>query len=110
MLKKFKNILKNFLVPEINFIKTTEEFNHKKDGIWTSRGSVLIYKGIPPFNATFEYGEIVLSDNGSTKNYWTKYEMKITDRSISFEGVRYSYIRYCIFICNNNKKSGCMTK
>ncbi|RZD42235.1 MAG: hypothetical protein CXT78_09770 [Thaumarchaeota archaeon] len=54
------------LVPEINFMKTTEEFYGKKGGIWTSGESVLIFKGIPPFNATLEYGSILLSDNGDT--------------------------------------------
>ena len=54
------------LVPEIDMMKTTEEFNGKKGGIWTSGESVLFYKGIPPFNATLEYGEILLSENGDT--------------------------------------------
>lgn len=54
------------LIPEIDFMKTTDEFNGKKGGIWTSGESVLFYKGIPPFNATLEYGEILLSDNGDT--------------------------------------------
>jgi hypothetical protein len=54
------------LVPEIDFMRTTDEFNGKQGGIWTSGESLLIYKGIPPFNATLEYGEILLSDNGDT--------------------------------------------
>jgi hypothetical protein len=54
------------LVPEIDFMKTTDEFNGEKGGIWTSGESLLIYKGIPPFNATLEYGDILLSDNGDT--------------------------------------------
>ena len=52
------------LIPEIDFMRTTDEFNGKKGGIWTSGESVLFYKGLPPFNATLEYGEILLSDNG----------------------------------------------
>jgi len=54
------------LVPEIDFMSTTDEFNGKKGGIWTSGESVLFYKGLPPFNATLEYGDILLSDNGDT--------------------------------------------
>lgn len=54
------------LVPEIEYMKTTEEFYGKGGGIWTSGESVLFYKGLPPFNATLEYGEILLSENGDT--------------------------------------------
>jgi len=54
------------LVPEIDFMSTTEEFNDKEGGIWTSGESVLFYKGLPPFNATLEYGDILLSENGDT--------------------------------------------
>ena len=55
------------LVTEINFMKTSEEFNGKKGGIWTvGASSGWIFKGLPPFNHGLEYGEILLSDNGDT--------------------------------------------
>ena len=55
------------LVPEINFMKTSEEFDGKKGGIWTiGAGSGWIFQGVPPFNYNLEYGEILLSENGDT--------------------------------------------
>jgi hypothetical protein len=54
------------LVTEIDFMKTSEEFNGEKGGIWTSGESDWIFKGIPPFNHNLEYGEILLSENGDT--------------------------------------------
>ena len=55
------------LVTEMNFMKTSEEFDGKKGGIWTiGAGSGWIFKGLPPFNHGLEYGEILLSDNGDT--------------------------------------------
>ena len=54
------------LVPEIDFMKTSEEFNGKKGGIWTSGESDWLFRGLPPFNYNLEYGEILLSDNGDT--------------------------------------------
>ena len=54
------------LVPEITFMKKSEDFDGKKGGIWTSGEDDCIYKGIPPFNHNLEYGEILLSDNGDT--------------------------------------------
>jgi len=54
------------LVTEIDFMKTSEEFNGEKGGIWTSGESVWIFKGLPPFNHNLEYGGILLSDNGDT--------------------------------------------
>ena len=55
------------LVTEMNFMKTSEEFDGKKGGIWTiGASSGWIFKGLPPFNHGLEYGEILLSDNGDT--------------------------------------------
>ena len=55
------------LVPEINFMKTSEEFHGKKGGIWTiGAGSGWIFQGVLPFNYNLEYGEILLSENGDT--------------------------------------------
>ena len=55
------------LVTEIDFMKTSEEFNDEKGGIWTiGAGSGWIFKGLPPFNHNLEYGEILLSENGDT--------------------------------------------
>ena len=55
------------LVTEMDFIKTSEEFNGEKGGIWTiGAGSGWIFKGLPPFNHSLEYGEILLSENGDT--------------------------------------------
>ena len=51
------------LVPEINIMKTTEEFNGKKGGIMTiGASSGWIFKGLPPFNHGLEYGEILVSE------------------------------------------------
>ena len=63
-----KQIMKGLqkLVPDIDFMKTSEEFNNEKGGIWTSGESGWIFKGLPPFNHNLEYGEILLSENGDT--------------------------------------------
>ena len=55
------------LVTEMDFMKTSEEFNGEKGGIWTSGESGWIFKGLPPFNHNLEYGEILLSDNGDNQ-------------------------------------------
>ena len=55
------------LVPEITHLKTTDEFNGEKGGIWTTGAeNGWLFKGFPPFNYNLEYGEILLSDNGDT--------------------------------------------
>jgi len=54
------------IVPEISFMKKSEDFDGKKGGIWTSGEYAWIYKGTPPFNHNLEYGEMLLSDNGDT--------------------------------------------
>ena len=64
-----KQIMKGLqeLVTEMDFMKTTEEFNGEKGGIWTiGTESGWIFKGLPPFNHNLEYGEILLSENGDT--------------------------------------------
>ena len=44
-------------------MKTSEEFNGKKGGIWTvGTSSGWIFKGLPPFNHGLEYGEILVSE------------------------------------------------
>lgn len=54
------------LVAEMDFMKTSEEFNGEKGGIWTHGEGDWIFKGLPPFNHNLEYGEILLSENGDT--------------------------------------------
>ena len=44
------------LVTEINFLKFSEDYNGKKGGIWTSGESDWIFKGLPPFDHSVEYG------------------------------------------------------
>ena len=66
------------LVTEMDFMKTSEEFNDEKGGIWTiGAGSGWIFKGLPPFNHNLEYGEILLSENGDTDP--NHKEMKVKD-------------------------------
>ena len=51
------------LVTDIDHLKTSEEFNGKKGGIWTiGASSGWIFKGLPPFNHGLEYGEILVSE------------------------------------------------
>ena len=45
------------LVPEITFLKKSEEFDGKKDGIWTSGEYDCIFKGLAPFDHNVEYGD-----------------------------------------------------
>jgi len=72
-----KQIMKGLqeLVPEIDFMKKSEDFDGKKGGIWTSGESCWIYKGLPPFDCHVEYGELPRSYIGSSV---TKHkEMKV---------------------------------
>jgi hypothetical protein len=67
------------LVTEINFMKTSEEFNGKKGGIWTiGASSGWIFQGLPPFNHGLEYGEILVSEGIGDKDPKHK-EMKIKE-------------------------------
>jgi hypothetical protein len=70
------------LVTEINFMKTSEEFNGKKGGIWTiGASSGWIFKGLPPFNHGLEYGEMLVSEGIGDKDPKHK-EMKVKELSI----------------------------
>jgi len=52
------------LVPEINFISTTEEFGVSSGGIWTVGGKCWFFKELPVFDYDVEYGECLLEDSG----------------------------------------------
>ena len=55
------------LVPEIT-MKKSEEFNGKEGGIWTTGESDWIFKGLPPFDHSVEYGDLPRSLAGDTKH------------------------------------------
>ena len=46
------------LVPEITFLKKSEEFDGKKGGLWTSGEYDWLYNGFPPFDHSAEYGDL----------------------------------------------------
>ena len=60
------------LVPEIDFMKKSEDFDGKKGGIWTSAESDWIFKGLPPFDHSMEYGEFPRSFRGDKKHAESK--------------------------------------
>jgi len=45
------------LIPEINFMRNSEDYDGKKGGIWTSGECDWIFKGLPPFDHSVEYGD-----------------------------------------------------
>lgn len=59
-----KNILKELvkIVPEIDFIKKSEEFDGTKDGIWIAGENAWCYKGVPPFLHEFKTVDVMLGD------------------------------------------------
>ncbi|MEX0862550.1 hypothetical protein [Nitrosopumilus sp.] len=48
------------MIPEITFIKKSENFDCTKGGIWTSGDNAWIYKGLPPFDHSVEFGECIM--------------------------------------------------
>ena len=56
------------LVTEIDFMKTSEEFNGKEGGIWTTGESGWLFKGLPPFDHSVEYGNFPRSWAGDKKH------------------------------------------
>jgi len=55
------------MVPEINFMKKSEDFLGKEGGIWTYQETAWFYKGLPVFDYEAEdYGEEALSEVGET--------------------------------------------
>ena len=56
------------LVPEITFLKKSEDFDGRSDGIWTSGESDWIFKGLPPFDHSVEYGDFSRSWTGDKKH------------------------------------------
>jgi len=64
------------LVTEMGFMKTSEEFNGEKGGIWTSGDNDWIFKGIPPFNYSLEYGEMSRSYIGDPVTKHTELKVK----------------------------------
>jgi len=55
------------LVPEIT-MKKSEEFDGKEGGIWTNGESDWIFKGLPPFDHSVEYGDFPRSWAGDKKH------------------------------------------
>ena len=45
------------LISDIDFMKTSEEFNNEKGGIWTSGERDWLFKGLPPFDYSVEYAD-----------------------------------------------------
>ncbi len=45
------------LVTEIDFMKTSEDYNGEKGGIWTCGDTDWIFKGLSPFDHSVEYGD-----------------------------------------------------
>lgn len=64
------------MIPELTYLKKSEEVGSKSGGIWTSGEDVCIYKGIPPFNYNLEYGELLLSENGDVNPKYKKMRVK----------------------------------
>ncbi len=64
------------MIPEINFMKKSEDFLGKKGGIWTYQETAWFYKGLPVFDYEAEdYGEETMSEVGETDSLLKK--MKI---------------------------------
>ena len=55
------------LVPDITFLRKSEEFDGTKGGIWTSGEYDWLYKGLPPFDYSVEYGDFSCSLTGDKK-------------------------------------------
>ena len=67
------------LVTDIDHLKTSEEFNGEKGGIWTiGASSGWIFQGLPPFNHGLEYGEMLVSEGIGDKDPKHK-EMKVKE-------------------------------
>lgn len=59
------------MVPEITLLKMSEEFDGKKEGIWTSSENTWIYKGIILFFTRLDlYEDIFLEDGTSLKSMY----------------------------------------
>jgi len=57
------------LVSEITHLKTSEEFGLKKGGIWTTGAeNGWLFKGLPPFDHSVEYGDLSRSWAGDKKH------------------------------------------
>lgn len=56
------------LIPEITFLKKSEEFDGKKGGIWTSDEYDWLYNGLPPFDHSVEYDDFPRSWAGDKKH------------------------------------------
>ena len=56
------------LIPEITFLKKSEEFDGKKGGIWISGEHDWLYNGTPPFDHSVEYGDFPRSWAGDKKH------------------------------------------
>jgi hypothetical protein len=53
------------LIHEMDFVRYGEDFDGDFDGgIWTSGETDWIFKGLPPFDHSVEYGELPLTDSG----------------------------------------------
>lgn len=64
------------MIPEISFIKKSEDFDSKRGGIWTSGEYAWLYKGLPPFNHNLEYGELPRSYIGDVITKHRKLKVK----------------------------------
>ena len=60
------------LVPEITFLKKSEEFDGKKGGIWTSGEHDWLYNGLPPFDYRVEYGDFPRDNEMKVKTMYVK--------------------------------------
>ena len=56
------------LIPEITFLKKSEEYNGIEGGIWTSGEYDWLYNGMPPFDHSVEYGDFPRSWAGDKKH------------------------------------------